>query len=172
MVWRRGDWSALGVALASAAVLQFALLTSLVWPELLPSAVRNALWLAIGGWWIAAAIGSWRREAGSAAIEEATDPGDSFSLAIEHYLRGNWFETESVLKNLLRRNPRDVEAGLMLATLFRHTGRTAEALQELDRLERIDEAARWALEIAMERRWAAEKHAQAAQKPREDINGE
>ncbi len=60
----------------------------------------------------------------------------------------------------------------MLATLFRHTGRTAEALQELDRLERIDEAARWALEIAMERRWAAEKHAQAAQKPREDINGE
>lgn len=172
LVWKRGDWSALGVALASAGLIHFALVASVVWPGILPGAVRDGLWLLIVAWWAGAAIAAWRRDARNAASGDGSDPADSFSDAIVHYLRGNWFETECVLKNLLRRNPRDVEAGLMLATLYRHTGRTAEAERELDRLERIDEAARWALEIAMERRWAAEGRAQATREPREVTNGE
>jgi hypothetical protein len=172
LVWKRGEWCALGVALASAVLVQFALLASLVWPGLLPAAIRSGLWLSIVAWWAAAAIMAWRRESRTATQDDPTDAEDSFSQAIKHYLRGNWFETECVLKNLLRRNPRDVEAGLMLATLYRHTGRTTEAVEQLDRLERIEEAARWALEIAMERRWATEDRAEATRQPREVINGE
>ncbi len=172
LVWKRGDWFSLGVALASAGLIHFALLASVVWPALVPGAARDGLWLLIVAWWLGAGLAAWRGDGRDAAIAGEAETADSFSDAINHYLRGNWFETECVLKNLLRRNPRDVEAGLMLATVFRHTGRTAEALRELDRLERIEEAAQWALEIAMERRWAAEGRAQAAREPREVTNGE
>jgi cytochrome c-type biogenesis protein CcmH/NrfG len=87
-------------------------------------------------------------------------------------LRGNWFETECVLAGLLRRDLRDVDARMMLATLYRHTGRIDEAVEELDRLERIDEAAKWALEIARERRWLADGRQAASQQPPETTNGE
>ena len=40
---------------------------------------------------------------------------------------------------------------LMLATLWRHEGRTDAASRELDRLERLETAAPWRYEIACER---------------------
>jgi hypothetical protein len=52
---------------------------------------------------------------------------------------------------MLRLQPRDAEALLQLATLQRHTERLEEAAASLDRLDRLDEAIRWQLEIAAER---------------------
>jgi hypothetical protein len=40
----------------------------------------------------------------------------------------------------------------MLATLWRHTGRIDEASQQLDRLELMDGARKWILEIHQERK--------------------
>ena len=40
----------------------------------------------------------------------------------------------------------------MLATLYRHTGRTGEAADCLMRLERMDAGQRWRVEIVRERR--------------------
>ena len=56
---------------------------------------------------------------------------------------------------LLQRHPRDVEARLLLATLLRHARRYPEALDQLDRLERLNDAAKWTLEIETERRHLA-----------------
>ena len=93
---------------------------------------------------------------GRDSLEElGAEPTDTipngFREAAEYYLKGNWFEAECALVELLRQNPRDPEAGLMLATLLRHTGRLEEATNHLDRLERFEGSRKWALEIRRER---------------------
>ena len=71
-------------------------------------------------------------------------------------LQADWFGAEQILLDLLSKNPRDVDSGLMLATLWRHTGRFEEASQQLDRLELLDGARKWMLEIHQERKRLAE----------------
>jgi cytochrome c-type biogenesis protein CcmH/NrfG len=65
-------------------------------------------------------------------------------------LKGNWFEAERELNKLLRRDNRDLEARLMLATLLRHTKRFDEATRQLNVLVRLEGAKRWELEIRRE----------------------
>jgi len=155
-LWTRGTWSALGVAVSAGAALDVALLGTFVWTELLPQGVRNALWIALGIAWLAAAVFAvvWdRRHAtgGSPELEK-----DKFSEATEHYLQGNWFEAERALGNLLRQNARDLEARLMLATLYRHRGRLDEAAGQLDLLRRFAGAEKWEPEISREQQLLAE----------------
>jgi thioredoxin-like negative regulator of GroEL len=81
-----------------------------------------------------------------------SDPSaDVYVEAREQYLKGNWFEAECLLTRILQRNPRDLEARLLLATLLRHTGRRDEAANQLDRLERFEGSGKWGLEISRER---------------------
>ena len=119
----KGSWTALVVAAVAGLLLNWALLCSLGWSELVEPNVRTALWATVGTLWLAAGISSvvWGRRSNDAQ-PTATDT-DSFKAALEHYLKGNWFQAERALIALLHRNSRDVEARLMLATLFRHTGR-------------------------------------------------
>jgi len=156
LICKKGGWLALGCALAFAALVNFAVVASFVWTEVLPSLVRKAAWMAIAGVWVGSVLVDRWRERGLDGSGDVARPDAPFREAVEQYLQGNWFETECVLADLLRRNPRDVEAGLMLATLYRHTGRLEEAVERLAHLERLDEAAKWALEIDRERRWLAE----------------
>jgi cytochrome c-type biogenesis protein CcmH/NrfG len=79
-----------------------------------------------------------------------------FREAIHEYLKGSWFETERILSRILQGHPRDVEARLLFATLLRHTGRCQEALDHLARLELLNDASKWAAEIAAEKTWIAE----------------
>ncbi len=74
-----------------------------------------------------------------------------FRQAQGHYLSNDWVATEQVLLKLLKQDARDVESRLMLATLWRHQGRGAEALRQLDRVERLEAAENWQHEIAAER---------------------
>jgi cytochrome c-type biogenesis protein CcmH/NrfG len=90
-----------------------------------------------------------------------------FPQALGEYLKGNWYEAESICHQLLRGKVRDVEAQLMLATILRHTGRYAEARARLDDLQRLDDAAKWEWEIAneLERLVEAEGEAPAEIEP-------
>lgn len=74
-----------------------------------------------------------------------------FGEAQGHYLRNDWVATEQLLLRLLKQDARDVESRLMLATLWRHQGRLAEATRQLDRLQRLEAAENWQHEIAAER---------------------
>jgi hypothetical protein len=67
------------------------------------------------------------------------------------------------LNRLLTGNVLDVEARLMLATLLRHTGRHQEAGEQLSRLNRMDGAERWTLEIARQRTRLAVQMREAAE---------
>lgn len=157
-LWHRGLWSGLVLAAGFAVLLDLLLLGSFVWVELLSARDLRLGWMAAGSLWGASAILSL----GFHRPETATSSADLvYREALKHYLQGSWFEAESSLRRLLRRSSRDVEGRLLLATVLRRTKRYDEALSELDRLDRLKDAGRWAREIAGERQQIAEGFAAA-----------
>jgi len=150
-IWSLGSWSGLAQAVGFAFVVNLAVLGSFCWVELLPSGVLTSIWLAIGLFWLGSALFSCRSLGHGRLEPDNGGETESFGEATEHYLRGNWYEAQRVLGNLLRRNPRDMEAGLMWATVLRHAGRTREAYEQLDRLERFEGHHEWGVEIRHER---------------------
>ncbi len=150
-VWRRGSWTALAVAVAAGGTLNAALLATLVWRDLLPEEVRNALWLVIGVIWAAGGFYSAFCESGVPPHRRLEPAEDSFPKAIAEYLKGNWYEAERALATLLRQDVRDVPARLLLVSLLRRTGRLEEAGRQLDTLARFEAADSWQPEMDRER---------------------
>ena len=150
-VCRHGSWFALGVAVAAAAGLNFAVACTLGWTELIGPDVRTALWVVLGIVWVGGAGYSALSGGPPPTLESADGAGDGFAEAARLYLEGNYVQAEQILEDLLSREQRDVDARLMLATLMRHAGRTDEATGQLDLLEKLDGAEKWELEIQRER---------------------
>jgi len=170
-LWNRGSWAGLLVAVGFTALANVLLLATLVFSEwlaletrLIGSAVLAVVWL----------LARWQSRTERLAFRlnatEATDATDEQELSDEeaserppaerdlffreaqgHYLSDDWVATEQVLLKMLKQDARDVESRLMLATLWRHQGRGAEAVRQLDRIERLEAASNWQHEIAAER---------------------
>ncbi len=158
---RDGNWAALAVAIAAAAVLNGVLLGTWFWTDMLPPAMHIICWVFLGVTWsFSAGYGAWTdrrgtgrgtRYSGSGSAATSEEPGGKiFEEALEDYLKGNWFEAERKLNILLRRDEHDLEARLLMATLLRHTKRFDEATHQLNLLVRLDGAHGWALEIHRE----------------------
>ena len=145
-LWLVGSWSGLVQALGFAALLNGALAITLVWTELIGPELRFAWWTAIASYWLMGVWSAWRY-----TLARPQPDGDLFSSAVSEYLQGNWFAAESLLQQLLKADTRDIEAQLMLASLFRRTSRLPEARAALDRLSRSRGAEKWELEIKRER---------------------
>ncbi len=149
-----------GVFLALA--VGFGLLASAVlfccgyWTELIPP--ESKIWMA-GGVLVIHLVLSLISAAfstlfsGQLAYDEE---GDRYLMALDAYLAGKWGETEKIAKAILRRNKRDPDTILLLATLCRHRERYEEAARWLDRLESLESAGKWSEEIAAERAELAE----------------
>ena len=150
-IWSLGSWSGLAQAVGFAFAVNLAVLSSFCWVEFLPSRLLTLVWLVVGLFWLGSAVFSGRSNGCGRPEPVSGSETESFSEAIEHYLRGNWYEAQRVLGNLLRRNPRDMEAGLMWATVLRHAGRIHEAREQLDHLERFEGHHKWGMEIHHER---------------------
>ena len=103
-VWRDGRWSALGVAVGFAALVNLALMASLLWSELLATGVRNAVWTAVVILWWGSAVLSYRRDSRSSIRAESQPAQDAFAEALDRYLQGDWFEAERAFRRLLERN--------------------------------------------------------------------
>jgi len=151
-LWTLGSWWALGLACSVALLVNVLLVSTFLWTEWLP---RQAL---LGGWLLAAAawvVSTWlgrRLVAGRSGAEtedsqEIAEGEDLFRQAQAQYLQGNWFEAESLLLELIERNRADVEGRLLLTTLFRHTGRSSEAMEQIERLSRMEAAESWSEEL-------------------------
>jgi hypothetical protein len=150
-LWQYGSWGGLAIAVVAACLLDLLLIAGFGWSELLSGNLRMALWAGLAVAWVAGIAWSavqCRRQAALGNFGQGQDP---FAKALDHYLQGDYYQTEQILDGLLRRNARDVEARLMLATMLRHLGRTDEAAKHLDMLSRFEGAARWELEIENER---------------------
>ena len=165
-LWVRGRWTGLVWALGFTLLLNAALVSKGVWPELGNVWVRSGLWYLVLGFWLINSVwmgfriasGSWD------AIDTSID--QLYQSAQTAYLKGQWYQAEAALLRLLRREPGDAEALLMLATLKRHSKQYEEAREALDKLERLDASRRWWFEIHREKqllqeRVEAEKEAHA-----------
>lgn len=161
-LWHSGLWSGLLLAVGFAALLNLLVLASFVWIELLSPLALRLGWLAVGTLWCVSVVISTLSGPRSRRWRGKSPAEVLFREALDEYLQGNWFESERILDRLLRLHPRDVEARLMRATLYRHTRRYSEALAELTNLERFRDAQAWALEIESERQWIAQRQADAA----------
>lgn len=151
--WYRGDCVALAVATGFAGLFNVAVFGTFIWPEFLSAAAHRLVWLGVAGFWSVGVWVSWRhlpsllRQRGDVANQ------DLFIRAQGEYLRGNWFEVESLLNKLLALDADDVDAHLMRASLYRHTRRVDEAERQLRLVEQLQGAETWRLEIEQERLW-------------------
>jgi thioredoxin-like negative regulator of GroEL len=152
-LWRDGSWTGLAVAVAWGAVLNLWVVASWVWFEFFADAQLVGGWAALSLFWLVAAIVA--RRSGSRKIANNSAPAiqDLFQSAMTEYLRGHWYDAEAAVSRLVAKNPKDVEARLLWATLLRRTRRVVEARAQLKQLERLDRAATWREEIARE--WQA-----------------
>jgi len=151
-LWAYGSWAGLAVAVGTALLFDLLLLGSFGWTELVGPASRITLW-GIGGVIWAVGVGwSVRFCSRRAAAEKIEVSEDTFGEAADHYLKGDYYQAEHTLEELLARNERDLDARLLLATLMRHTGRLNEAEQQLELLARFEGAGKWEQEIRQERK--------------------
>jgi len=171
-VWGRGTWSGLAMAVGFAVLFNLTLVASLIWSELFTPEIRRMAWGAVAVVWIGWAILGFGWDRHDEKVKTALAENDVFGEAQRYYLQGNWFETERLLRHLLRGNPRDVDARLMLATLLRHLERFEEAAEQLDRLGRTEGSQKWETEIGRERAFLAEAWAARPESPEPVANPE
>lgn len=150
-LWLQSKLSALLVAVVFAGFLQGMMLTSFVWTGLASPAVRTMGWLIAGFVWFVSTARELRRLPYLSGRDHRDQTDALFREAQTEYLKGNWYQAQALLEQILRHNAGDVDAGLMLASLYRHVGRWEEASEQLRQLDRFELSARWRLEIQKER---------------------
>ena len=102
----------------------------------------------MAGVWAVSFWSTWRRFP-EEPKEHATLYEDLFLRAQAEYLRGEYFAAEAGLTRLLKRRPQDIEARLLLASVFRRTRRRDQARKQLRRLSRTA-GPKWDLEVSCE----------------------
>jgi tetratricopeptide (TPR) repeat protein len=173
-LWLRGEGAGFLKALLFGIFVNLLLITTFAWPHLLGSAnttqVFNVLgWLVVLCFWGVSVVSTWRRL--PRLLPGADSRGDDalLSQAQHAYLKGNWYDTEKILLRLLEDSPRDADAHLFLATLYRRTRRYEEAEQHLQLLERLQGGGKWLFEIDEERRLLAQNREQADDEEKEAV---
>jgi hypothetical protein len=155
---RRGvGWAiGFGLTLDAAFILSFA-----SWSAAVPPGwgwfFAGLCWVLVLGLSVAG-----RRGGAAAAGDELLDAW--FIQAQRHYLKGHWIEAETLVARLLSRQPNDIEARLLLASIERRTGRLAEARATLRRLRDCPGAEGWRFEIDAELRQIEEREAESRQR--------
>ena len=151
-LWWRGDWRALLIAAFFAVAVNFGLMTTFIWPEMLSSRLQVLLWCSLLISWATAVAWGVRQMAALHTQVPELAQQDLFVQAQAEYLRGHWLEAESLLRQLMRRSDRERDAPLLLAAVYRRTARKQAAVEQLDALESMDGGGKWSLEIGRERR--------------------
>ena len=146
-----GHRSFLVMALGFALLLNAFLIANFYWTALITVNQRNIVLVALFGAWVALTLVAayWKHRLDAAAKPERHD--ETFRQTICHYLRGDWFATESQILPYLKRYPKDIEMLLLQATMYRHAKRYEEALLVLDKLLLLQNSRYWYAEIEAER---------------------
>jgi len=107
--------------------------------------------MATIGFWIVSAWNSHKWVVRTRRLSKRPGFDQLFVQAQSEYLKGHWLEAETLLKQLLEQSDRDVDAHLLLASVYRRSNRRADAICQLDLLSRLERAGKWGLEIEQER---------------------
>ncbi len=165
--WLLGVSRSLLIALVYSWSICGLLLATFVWPDWIAVSMLRMLWLAAIATWIGAAFRNCLRLPGMLATCD-TVSAQALVDAQQEYLRGNWFEAEASLLEVLHQHPRDAEAMLLLAGILRRTGRFQPALRRLGQLELLETAASWHFEIQREKEWISRAMAIENQAPKNE----
>lgn len=155
-LWTKGHWPSLWIAIGFSLLVNLALISTFVWPQLLGESFPIVAWPLILVVWIAAGTVSYRSlpellSVGSAPDEVDPSRNDTlFIRAQAEYLKGNWTEAQRLLVQQLEENSRDVQSRLLLATLFRHTRQIKLAHEQLTEIRKFDQSVHWDFEIQRE----------------------
>jgi hypothetical protein len=156
--WLGGRTLGLLVAASFAMTLNFAVLASLgLFAGNLQGrslailiAVAWTLCLAV---WALGLVWARRNPSATSGVDGASadsEADDRFREAQHEYLKGHWIEAETLVSQLLRNRPQDVEARILLAAIQRRTARPEEAKRLLAGLRAGADALAWRLEIDWE----------------------
>ncbi len=148
-LWR-GKASGLVLALVFSWCVGVGLILSLVWPEWFRPGAHAMVWLVVVGTWIVTALPHVIRSVSGRPVLAEVDSLGLFCHAQAEYLRGDLQQTERLLLRLLKFDPDDVDARMMLATLYRHQRDIRRSREQLDQVARSPEGAKWKMEIARE----------------------
>lgn len=158
-LWLRGSGRGLAAAAAFGCLLNFALITTFIWPQLLsrslaPWVVPVAAWVSVLWFWMVAARSTARFLTQEAARQAPPDEHANrlLVLAQTEYLKGHLSQAESLLQELVARFPGDCEGRLLLATLCRRVGRPSDARKHLAELLELPMGYVWRMEIEIEQR--------------------
>ena len=148
--WYRGMAGGLFISVLFVWSVCLLMLATFVWPAWFSLWLVRVLWSLLSVFWVYETLRSWAsmRELLSITSEESSN---KFCRAQEEYLKGNWFEAEAILLEIVHRFPRDAEALLLLVGVLRHTQRWQPALRRLKQLELLDTGSAWRFEIQQER---------------------
>ena len=141
------------MAIGFALLFNLCLICTFVWNDLIPNGYLVLLAATTSLYWVLGWVDSNRFLGNRSSVPASQRQLDLFLAARGEYLRGEWEKSEELLSRILADDPRDVEARLMLATLMRHRGRIDEAREHLRRLQRLERAGSWNMEISRE--WMA-----------------
>lgn len=166
-LWVEGSWAGLILAIGFTALVNLAIVNLFIWPELLSPKAKWVGGAALAVLWLAAlweTRGELRRQAErrQAELDNRIDPeaqreqqiqaeaDRQLMAAQQRYLCGDWLAAERLLLDLLKADKHDIEANLLLATVWRHLGRPSHALRRLKRIARLEAADRWRFEMEQE----------------------
>src|SRR5262245_12560210 len=153
--WVLGCWRGLVLATAFAAALNLALVATFVWPRWPLGApaglIGSAAWVLVLGLWVYGAV-RLRRDWAKLAPLGLTDPQiDQWFREAQHaYLRGHWTDADGLVESILERQPADIEARLLRASIERRTKRFTAARRTLEELDADAAAGRWRREVLAE----------------------
>jgi hypothetical protein len=151
------------LAVGFSALLNLAVVATWGWTELLTGPLLVVAWTGVVLFWLVSLVSDVLQMPAMMRVPLQKSATDLFRAAQGEYLRGNWYEAELALNQLLGHDPTDADAHLMLVTLLRRMGQLDEAGQQLRRLETLVGASKWRLELSREARLIAAAAAVAAQ---------
>ncbi len=149
-LWLRGSLAGLVLAVAFAVTLDVAVITTVIWPDLVELSFILAVWTAAAIVWLVSTVSAVAAFPPPLSRPAPAEVDPLFVRARAAYLARDWIVAETRLRELLEVAPTDGEAQLLLGTLLRRTGRRAEARRALEQLSRSDSGGRWSRAIAAE----------------------
>lgn len=159
-LWYAGDFSSLLLAVVFATLLNLALWASFVRYDTVSATWRVWAWVSLTAFWV---FGLWQggwHETTPEDVAQGNNQQDLFIRAQSQYLKGHWSESQKLLEQLIRRDPGDVEAQLLLASVFRRARRIDLSRRQLGQVQDCPGAGKWRFEIGREQ--AAIEQADAA----------
>lgn len=150
-VWRDGSWHALVIAFLFGVLLNFAWLSTFVWPQWVSGYLVWTLWLSIGSGMIGSFFFVTFVERGRLSPAMVSEREKKLIDAQELYLQANYFEAERMLGKSNLTKEIDIEAELLRVSIYRRTGRIESALELIHKLNLLESSAVWSRELAAEK---------------------